>query len=162
MRLWFALPALLLVGCAGPHSTGALWAQQNLEREAALFRSTDAERAAGAQAYELSLADEALASERVRVQAALQDCPGERRPMALSEGDKVRDAIRLRAMDDPARLANVAQLALSDWFVRRGRATGNAQFCDRARQTLAVPPALAGAAPMTAAVMTQRPSATVS
>ena len=33
MRLVLPLACLLLVGCAGPHSTGALWAQQNLEQE---------------------------------------------------------------------------------------------------------------------------------
>ena len=95
MRLSLALCGLLLAGCAGPHSTGALWAQQNLEREAALSRSTEAQRAAQAQAFELTLADEALSAERLRVEEGLQDCPGERRPFALSAGDKVRDTIRL-------------------------------------------------------------------
>jgi hypothetical protein len=35
MRRLLAL-GCLLVGCAGPPSTGALWAQHNLEHEAAL------------------------------------------------------------------------------------------------------------------------------
>lgn len=145
MRLSFGLVAALLAGCAGPHTTGALWAQQNLEREAALFRSSEAERAGRAHAYELGLGDAALAAERARVEAALQDCPGERRPLALSAGDKVRDTIRLQAQVDPARLGAVAQVALADWYFRRGRATGLAQFCDRARQALSTPPSDSGA-----------------
>ncbi len=136
MRLLLALCGLLLVGCAGPHSTGALWAQQNLEREAALFRSTEAQRAAQAQAFELTLADEALAAERARVEQALQNCPGERRPLALSAGDRVRDTIRLRARGDSGRLLAVAQVALADWYVRRGSSSGDASLCDRARSAL--------------------------
>ena len=48
MRLVLALACLLLVGCAGPHSTGGLWAQQNLEQELIVGRLTDAERASAA------------------------------------------------------------------------------------------------------------------
>ena len=136
MRLSLALCGLLLAGCAGPHSTGALWAQQNLEREAALFRSTETQRAAQAQEFELTLADEALSAERLRVEEGLQDCPGERRPFALSADDKVRDTIRLRARGDSARLTAVAQVALADWYLRRGSSSGDAGLCDRARSAL--------------------------
>src|SRR3982074_3368740 len=56
MRLSPALACLLLmVGCVGPHSTGALWAQQNLEQELILGRQTEAERLAKLHAYELVL-----------------------------------------------------------------------------------------------------------
>ena len=128
MRLSLALCGLLLAGCAGPHSTGALWAQQNLEREAALFRSTEAQRAAQAQAFELTLADEALSAERSRVEEALQD---------LSEREQqVVRLIRLRARGDSARLTAVAQVALADWYLRRGSSSGDAGLCDRARSAL--------------------------
>ena len=141
MRLLLGLGCLLLAGCTGPHSTGGLWAQQNLEREAALFRLTDAQRAEAATAFELSLADESLAAERSRMEAALNDCPGDRRPLTISSGDAVRDSVRLRARADTARLTAVAQIALADWRVRRGQATGDAQFCDAARAALTAPPA---------------------
>jgi len=63
MRLLVLISCLLLlVGCAGPHSTGALWAQQNLEQELVIGRQTDAERVARIHAYELTLADESLAA----------------------------------------------------------------------------------------------------
>ena len=143
MRLALALGTLLLAGCAGPHSSGGLWAQQNLEREAALFRLSDAQRAQAAATFELSLADEILASERSRVETALQDCPGERRPLALSSGDTVRDTVRVRAQADVARLTALAQIALADWRIRRGQATGEGRFCDAARQALSSAPARA-------------------
>ena len=151
MRLALVLGTLLLAGCAGPHSSGALWAQQNLEREAALFRLSDEQRAQGAAAFELSLADEILASERSRIEAALQDCPGERRPLVLSSGDTVRDTVRLRAQADGARLTALAQIALADWRIRRGQATGEERFCDAARQVLSSPPAPAAASAATPA-----------
>ena len=143
MRLLLVLGTLLLVGCAGPHSTGGLWAQQNLEREAALFRLSDAQRAQAASAFELSLADEVLAAERSRVEAALQDCPGERRPLALSAGDALRDTVRVRAQADASRLTTLAQIALADWRIRRGQATGETRFCEAARRALSSPPAAA-------------------
>jgi hypothetical protein len=143
MRLALILGTLLLAGCAGPHSTGGLWAQQNLEREAALFRLSEAQRAQAATGFELSLADEALTAERSRVEAALRDCPGERRPLALSSGDTVRDSVRLRAQADAPRLTALAQIAQADWRVRRGQATGDAHFCDAARAALTTPPASA-------------------
>ena len=152
MRHCVALGCLLLVGCAGPHSTGALWAQQNLEQEAAFFRLSDAQRADQAQAFELSLADEVLRAERARVTAALQDCPGERRPLTISTGDVTRDTIRLRAQGDALRKGSVAQIALADWYTRRGRATGEASLCERARTALTSPPPAAPDADLLATV----------
>ncbi|MGI9147249.1 MAG: hypothetical protein ACR2IK_11955 [Chloroflexota bacterium] len=142
MRVLVALGCLLLVGCTGPHSTGALWAQQNLEQETALFRLSDAQRADRARAFELSLADETLASERARIESGLQDCPasvGQPRSLAVSVGDRARDALRIRAQADPVRLNSLALVALADWRLRRARATGDAQFCADARQALAGP-----------------------
>ncbi len=137
MRLALALACLLLAGCAGPHSTGALWAQENLELELATGRLTDAERADRAHAYELVLADESLAAERARIDVGLQDCPGPaRQPLELSVGDRIRDSIRLRVGDDPPRQAAVAQLALADWRLRRGRATADTRFCTEAGRAL--------------------------
>jgi hypothetical protein len=138
MRLSVALGCLLLVGCTGPHSTGALWAQQDLDQETAMFRLTDAQRADRTQAFELGLADETLVAERERIASNLHDCPGaERQPLGLSIGDRPRDSVRIRAQDDPVRLSSVAQIALADWRFRRALATGEASFCDDARQALA-------------------------
>ncbi len=138
MRLLVSVICLLvLMGCVGPHSTGALWAQQNLEQELIIGRQTEAERLGKLHAYELTLADELLASERARLSSALQDCPGTaRQTMQLSRGDRVRDSIRLRSGDDAQRQAAVAQLALADWRLRRAQATGETHFCDDARQAL--------------------------
>jgi hypothetical protein len=143
MRISVAVSAclLVLVGCAGPHSTGALWAQQNLEQEAALFRLSDAQRADQAHGFGLGLADEGLRAERARLEAGLQACPdGAREPLTLSAADRVRDAIRVRAAGDSARLTMVAQMALADWRLRRARATGESRLCDLARAALAAPP----------------------
>src|SRR5438445_10136383 len=108
MRLSFALCGLLLVaGCTGLHSTGALWVQQNLEQEAALFKLSDAQRADQAHIFEQALADEALASERSRLEHKLATCPGARQPLGVSPGDQVRDVIRIRAQADTARLEGV-------------------------------------------------------
>jgi hypothetical protein len=138
MRLSLALACLLLlVGCVGPHSTGALWAQQNLEQELVIGRQSDAERAALRHAYELTLADEALTAERGRIDLALHDCPGPaRKSLELSAGDKVRDVIRVRMGDEAPRLAAVAQVALADWRLRRAQATAETRFCDDAREAL--------------------------
>ena len=139
MRLSVVLGCLLLVGCTGPHSAGALWAQQNLEQETALYRLSAAQRADRVLAFELGLADESLAAERARIEAGLLACPGpggDRQPLALSVGDRPRDIVRIRAQDDPGRLASISQIALADWRLRRARATGQASFCDDARQAL--------------------------
>jgi hypothetical protein len=118
MRRWMLVGTLLvLVGCVGPHSTGALWALQNAQEDGPIFAMSDAARAAQAHAVELSLADAELAKERARVQVCRSDEP---QPPAVSVGDKVRDGIRVRIGDDPARLAQVAEIALADWYGRRG------------------------------------------
>jgi hypothetical protein len=132
-----ASSSTLGVACTGPHSTGALWAQQNLEHERTMFQLTDAQRTGAAQAFELGLADESLQTEHGRVTAELQNCPGPRQPLAVSPGDSVRDGIRVQSQGEPARLAAAARLSLADWYVRRASATGNAQLCDRARTSLA-------------------------
>jgi hypothetical protein len=167
MRLCVALGCLLLVGCAGPHTTGALWAQQILEREAALFPLSDAQRAERVRQYELELADEALRAEHARVAAGLQDCPGSaREPLAVSAGDRVRDTVRVRAQGDSGRLAQVAHIALADWRLRRARATGEARFCEEARAALAGDPSeratsdVAGR-PVTADILARPGTATV-
>lgn len=127
---------LVTTGCAGPHSSGALWAQQNLEQEAALFRLGDAQRLQQAQAFELGLADDSLRAERTRIMHELESCPGPQQTLAVSPGDKVRDGIRIRAQGDAPRLGQVAQLALADWQVRRAHATGRSDLCDAAMATL--------------------------
>jgi hypothetical protein len=143
MRRAMALACLLVgVGCVGPHASGALWAQQDLEREAALFKLSDAQRADRLTRFELGLADETLTAERTRLESELQECPGAvRQPLQPSVGDKARDGVRVRAQSDPARQALVSQLALADWHLRRGQATGDAHFCELARTTLAASPA---------------------
>src|SRR3981081_836989 len=129
MRLVPVLACLLVVGCTGPHSTGALWAQQNVEQELLLGRLTDAGRADRAHAYELTLADESLAAERARLGLALQDCPGAaRQPLEVSSGDRVRDTIRVRTAGDVQRQAAVAQLALADSRLRPTPAAGEARW----------------------------------
>jgi hypothetical protein len=111
-----------------------LWAQQNLDRERALFRKGDAGRAAEARAFELGIADEALAAEQARISAGLRACPSStRRALVPSTGDRVRDTIRIRAQGDPIRMAGVAHVALADWWLRRAAASGDARFCDQAR-----------------------------
>jgi hypothetical protein len=136
MRRALVLGCLLLAGCAGPHSTGALWAQQNIEQESALFRVGDEERAAQTRAFEVRLAQESLSGERARVIAGLQVCPGDVRPLGLSSGDQVRDTIRVQAERDPQTMAAVSQVALADWYLRRGGATGEAGLCERGRRAL--------------------------
>src|SRR5579859_5783877 len=109
MRLPVALACLLLVGCAGPHTTGGLWAQQNLDRELQMFHLSDAQRADQARTFEYGLADQTLAAERSRIQAGLRDCPGGvRQPLAVSTGDRSRDTVRIQAQGDATRLNAVA------------------------------------------------------
>jgi hypothetical protein len=145
MRLLVALSCLLLAGCTGPHSTGALWARQNLEQETAMFRLSDAQRADRSRAFELGLVDETLAAERARIEAGLQTCPGNLQPLAVSIGDRPRDSVRIRVHDDSARMTGLAQIALADWRLRRALQTGDARFCDDARQALAGGVSTAGA-----------------
>jgi hypothetical protein len=135
--LRLALCAMLLcVGCAGSHTTGALWAQQNLEQEAVLFKLSDAQRAAQAVTFEQTLADSLLTAERSRLEALVAVCPGSPQPLSVSPGDRVRDAIRLHAHGDEARLASAAELALADWRLRRAASTSVAQFCAAARSAM--------------------------
>jgi len=138
MRQIAAVCGLLLVACTGPHTTGGLWAEQNLEQEAAIFRTSEEQRAQQAHALEVALADETLALEQARVRGELEACPTSiRQPWALSAGNRVRDTIRIRVYDDPARIAALAQVALADWRVRRARATGERHFCGEASAALA-------------------------
>ena len=136
-QIWSVLvTCLLATGCAGPHSSGALWAQQNLEHEAALFRLGDVQRAQQAHIFELALAGDSLTAERTRIVHELESCPGPQQTLAVSPSDKVRDGIRIRVQGDAARLGEVTQLALADWQVRRAHATGRSDFCDAAAATL--------------------------
>jgi hypothetical protein len=130
------LVSLAATACAGPHSTGALWAQQNLDQERAMFQLSEAQRTGIAEAFELSLADETIQAERQRITTELQNCPGPRLALGVSRGDVVRDTIRVRSQSNPVRLAQVAQLALADWYSRRASATGGAQFCEQAQAAL--------------------------
>jgi hypothetical protein len=124
------------LGCAVPRSTGALWAQQNVEQERAMFQLSDAQRAANSEAYELTLVDESLRAESQRITTELQNCPAPHQALAVSPGDAVRDTVRIRAQSDPARLDEVAHLSLADWYARRASATGNARLCERASEAL--------------------------
>ncbi|GAC1322575.1 MAG: hypothetical protein NVSMB2_19940 [Chloroflexota bacterium] len=137
MRLLIALGSLLCAGCVGPHSTGALWAQQNIQREIALSRVADAERAAQAQAYEQTTAERLLVVERARVSDLVGACSNSAQvSMQLSVGNRTRDTIRVLAHGDRTLQVNVIQVALADWFARRGQATLDAAHCDRAKQAL--------------------------
>jgi hypothetical protein len=135
-QLWSIGLALIAVGCAGPHSSGALWAQQNLDAERATFRLGDQKRAELAQQFELSVVDERLNSEFQRIQSDLQVCPGPRAAFTPSRGDTVRDGVRIHVLSDGPRLTKLSDVALADWFVRRANATGDTGFCARAQQTL--------------------------
>ena len=159
MRLAFLLGcALLLQGCAAAPSNGGLWAQQNLEREAAFFRVSEAQHAAQTRAFELAIADEILTGERTRIEAGVQACPGAaREPLAVSAGDRVRDTARVQADGDRDRLTALAQVALADWRLRRAGSTGDAAFCALARAALAGTSAL----PATADALEQLGVATV-
>lgn len=137
MRFLIALGGLLCAGCVGPHSTGALWAQQNIQREIELSRVSDATRAQQAQAYQQASAERLLATERARVTDLVSACPGSARvPIGISPGDRSRDALRVLAYGDARLEAMLTQLAQADWFARRGQSSGDAAQCDRARQAL--------------------------
>jgi hypothetical protein len=164
MRLGVAFSALSIcllasgVACAGPHSTGGLWLQQYFDQERAYFARTDAEHRAQAQQFELGLADEALAAEGNRLDAAQQICPGPPQALTASPSNALRDGIRVRAQADPARLGQVAQLALADWYLRRASASRDSHFCDQARAARSQPPATLTASDLLASL----PAATVS
>jgi hypothetical protein len=124
-----------MLACAGPRTSGALWAldEAHLEEDL-IYRQTEQQRAAIARSFQLQVADEALASEAARLRGLLRDCPGQRRPLELSSGNRVRDAIRVRGDGD--RRLSARQLGVADWFARRAAATGSAALCERARQAL--------------------------
>ena len=136
MRRLFVVLLLVTTGCAGPHSNGALWSLQNVQQEIAVYAVGDAQRQAQAQAFEGSLADQTLASERQRLESVMQTCPGQRQPFQVSVADAVRDAARVQMQSDPARLAQLAQLSLADWYVRRASATGDPDFSEAAQKSL--------------------------
>jgi hypothetical protein len=137
MRLRLTLLILpLITGCAAPRSSGAVWAKQNLEAERAMFQLGDAGRAKLAQDFLFSLVDEELTAERKGLNTALESCPGQFQALQLSPGDRPRDSMRIRAQNDPARLAEVANLALADWYVRRAATTSDASLCARAQNAL--------------------------
>lgn len=143
MRLATVLLAcLVLSGCAEPQSDGsspgALWALQRFEQERAVFRMTEAERAAVAHTFERSVADATLDGERTRLEGSLLDCPGaSREAFSLSLFDRVRDGARVQAVDDEGRLGTLARLSLADWYLRRARSVGQSSYCDTARGALA-------------------------
>ncbi len=141
MRLALSACVLLITACVGPHSSGALWSQQYVDQERAYFALSDAQRRAATTQFALSLADESLAAESQRLDAALQTCPGPRQALQASPGDKVRDGIRVQASGDAQRANKVAELALTDWYLRRASATGDAHFCDLGRSHPAPPSA---------------------
>ncbi|MDQ3810978.1 MAG: hypothetical protein M3336_11865, partial [Chloroflexota bacterium] len=130
-RLGVAVAAIVLAGCSAPSADagdGGLWAREAIRQELSLARLSDPRRAALAREVELSLADELLDREQARLAVLLADCPAaQRQSLVLSEGDRARDAARLRIADDASRRARVADQALADWFIRRGRATGSGE-----------------------------------
>jgi hypothetical protein len=138
MRRLAGLALLLLVlGCAPPRASGGLWAldEAHLEEET-VYRTPDVQRRAQARDVELGVADDLLAADESRLSALVAGCPGA--PVALSAasaGDGPRDAARAR--DDAQRRSRAARLAVADWAVRRGATTGQASFCQQARQALA-------------------------
>jgi hypothetical protein len=164
MRLRVSFGALSIgllawcTACVGPHSSGSLWSQQFFEQERPLFAMTQPQLRMRAQAFELGLADEALAAESERIQAALRVCPDPLQAAHVSPADTVRDGIRVRAEGDPSRLGQVGQLALADWYMRRASTSGDARFCDQARMALTGTPASSASGDLLAGL----PAATVS
>src|SRR5262245_49545059 len=103
---------LLLVGCSSAERDGALWHYRESQLTLAIFGQSEQHRADEARAFELSLADAALAAEEARLAGLLATCPSsERRALALSPGAQTRDRIRVRIEAEPERSARVAQLA---------------------------------------------------
>jgi hypothetical protein len=127
---------LLITACAPPHSNGAVWAQQNLDAERIMFQLGDAQRAQRAAQYALSVVDVELNRERERLSDALQACPGLAEPLRLSASDRLRDGLRIEVQGEPARLAQISNLALADWYVRRAAASRDVSFCSRASDAL--------------------------
>jgi len=138
MRLLLALGLLASgVACAGAHSSGALWTQGYVDQEKAYFAVSDAQHQAQVRSFELELADEGIAAETQRIDGALQACPAPSQPLGPSTGDAPRDAIRVQANGDADRLAQLARLALADWYVRRASATADSRFCQQAQSARA-------------------------
>jgi hypothetical protein len=137
MRWLLAALVLGTAGC-GPSADGALWSARAIQQELVLSRLSDAQRLAAAHGAEVQLVDAILNQEESRLRGALHICPAERRPMAISPADKLRDSLRIRVADDSARLQKVADLALADWYVRRANATGFPELCYRASTALGV------------------------
>src|SRR5215468_2123275 len=126
-----------MAGC-GPSEEGALWSARAIQQELVLSRLSDAQRLAAAHGAEVQMVDAILNQEESRLRGALQNCPAERQPIAISPADKLRDSLRIRVADDPARLQKVADLALADWYIRRSNATGYPELCYRASTALGV------------------------
>src|ERR687886_44830 len=139
MRLYVLVGSMvLLLACVGPHGAAGLWSLRSVELESQATRGSDALRANPGRAIDLGLADEVLASERARINEALESCPSpERQAFGLSVGDRARDMVRIKAADEPARLFDLAAIALADWRVRRAAAAGQRSMCDAAREALA-------------------------
>src|SRR5204862_4020496 len=108
--------AALSIACAGPHSTGALWAQQSMEQEQALFQMNDDQRGDRARAFELGVADEALSGERQRISMEIEEGPGPRQTLGVSPGARARDAIRVDAHEDASTLMDMTVVAVADWY----------------------------------------------
>jgi hypothetical protein len=129
--------AACLSGCS-PAGDSALWSARAVQQELVLSRLTDAQRAEQAHALELQVADAEIQKQDQALRDGLQDCPGPRTPLAISEADTLRDSLRSRVGDDAARLQKIADLALADWYVRRANATGFPELCYEASIALAV------------------------
>jgi hypothetical protein len=124
------------LGCAAPRSSGALWAleEARLEEET-VYRTPQPQREAQARQYELLATDDLLAADQARLEGLLAGCPGPRQDrLEPSAGAKLRDAARSK--QDPDRRARADRLAAADWYLRRAATTGDASFCERARQSL--------------------------
>src|SRR5207302_922193 len=66
-RVLPGLAGLLLLACAGPRASGALWALDEARLEGDLiYRQTEQQRAATARSFQLQVADESLAPESER------------------------------------------------------------------------------------------------
>jgi hypothetical protein len=121
MRLVVLTAALMmLAGCAAPPSDGGLWSRQGQQRELAISRISDQERARIAHDFELQLADETLTS----FEQAVQACEGQ-----ATAGGAVLDGVRVRVGDDQPRVARAVRLVAALDFLRQGN-------CQQARAAL--------------------------